>query len=368
MGWTKEECYQNPDVIFSAMIKSFQRARKSIDFETFIFERDEQGERVLAALISAANRGVKVRLLVDGIGSPQFSAEFVESLRSQGVRTRIYRPWGGFVKRVLRAFRRLRFREISREVVNMNRRDHRKIGVVDGRGAWLGSANVSARHAQWRETAVYVEGPDVSLIAQSFDWVWHRSKPQRHFSFRFFPADSDHVNSGYGWSAKRKDNRFRRQLIDRAERRVRLINPYFIPPLNFLLPLLRACRDGIRVEIMLPKTSDYRIIEWISRTYYEILLRDGAILYEYEAGMLHSKILIVDDAAIIGSSNYNFRSFYHDLELDILVDHPETIRSLSDQWKLDLERSRVVDLAEVTRKTWFEGPRLWLFAVIRKIM
>jgi len=250
----------------------------------------------------------------------------------------------------------------------MNRRDHRKICVVDGRGAWVGSANVSARHANWRETAVYVEGPDVSLIAKSYDWVWHRSKPRRQFSFRVFPEDSERVNSGYGWSAKRKDNRFRRDLIERASSRVRLVNPYFIPPLNFLLPLLRACRDGVRVEIMLPKTSDYRIIEWISRTYFEILLRDGAVLYEYGPGMLHSKILIADDAAIVGSSNYNFRSFYHDLELDILVDHPETIQALSGQWDEDLKRSVKVDLETVTRKIWFEGPRLWLFAMIRKIM
>jgi len=77
MGWTKEQCYQNPDVIFSAMLESFRCARKSIDFETFIFERDELGERILQSLIEASQRGVKVRLLVDGVGSPQFSADFL---------------------------------------------------------------------------------------------------------------------------------------------------------------------------------------------------------------------------------------------------------------------------------------------------
>lgn len=362
MSWQVERIYQDPAPIFRALLESLAAARQSIDFEMFIFERGKLGDEILNALKAAAARGVSVRLLVDGVGSPQFDAELIAELSRAHVRTRVYRPWSVFFRNVGRALLSFQFRSVFRETANMNRRNHRKVCIIDGRAAWVGSANVSDRHQGWRETVVYVEGEGVRQIETSFLWIWERARTGRSASSRDFPIGGPFVNVSFGIQTRRRNDRFRRVKIDEARHHIRLVSPYFIPPFQFLMPLLRAVRRGVRVEILLPLSSDWPILIWLARSYYEPLLALGARIFEYRRGMLHSKILIVDDAAIIGSSNYNFRSFLHDMEIDVLVSHPQTLAELDRQWERDLHEAKRVEVRALPSLGWLSALFVRIFS------
>ena len=233
-------------------------------------------------------------------------------------------------------------------LLNINRRNHRKLCVVDGENAWLGSFNITADHLPvaaggqgWRDYGVELTGPRVATLVEGFESLWLRTRSRLRRGFL----------SGYlsnrSLSARALKNRFVARSVVTAQHRVWLVSAYFLPTASLRRALLQACRNGAEVCLLLPERSDVTVFPRLSSHYYHELLLAGARIFLYRPGILHAKALMVDDFAIMGSSNWNYRSTLHDLELDVVLRHADTLADLEAVMREDAAESHELSLAEL---------------------
>jgi cardiolipin synthase len=250
-------------------------------------------------------------------------------------------------------------------LLNINRRDHRKLCVVDESRAWVGSFNITSDHLPlaagglgWRDYAVELSGRRVDSLVETFESLWWRTRPRL---WRGFLAG---YISNRSMRARYLKNRFVARSVVNARDRVWLVSAYFLPTAALRRALLHACRDGVEVCLILPERSDVVMFPVLSSHYYRTLLLAGARIFLYQPGVLHAKALLIDDFAIIGSSNWNYRSALHDLELDVVLRQAGTLaeleavilRDAADSCELALE-----DLRAPGAFSWvLYGLRYWM--------
>ncbi len=362
MLWKSENVLFDGDSYYESLFADWARATRTIDFEIYIFDDDQIGSEVVRELSKAADRGVRVRLMVDGIGASGWWQTRGVELNREGLEVRVYHPL-----LTTQLWRRLMIdlhlirpeRKPKRSLVlrRLNRRNHRKVSIVDGQVGFVGSINVTNCHLKringdksWRDTCARVEGPGTIELQNAFDHAWVRSqqvtKPQKlkiRFSFRRRSiATSKPVSLNYTRRI-RKQSRLRFvKSLERAEERIWISNAYLAPPSSIIRHLRRAAKRGVDVRVLVPVQSDIWFMPFIARAYYRALLKGGVRIFEYQPRFLHAKSLILDSEAIIGSSNLNRRSFLHDLEVDVRLDHPDSIKKMSDQYLYDLSESKEV--------------------------
>ena len=309
---------------------------------------------------------MRVRVLIDGVGSSRDGTALSHRLSEAGVEVKIYHPlpWTTGSYRWSRRRGGLVYKFLV-FLLNMNRRDHRKLCVVDGTLAWVGSFNITADHLPvsqgglgWRDYGVELSGPRVVSLVESFDSIWSMAKPrlQRGFLAGFL--------SNRSLRARRLRNRFVARCVVNSRHRVWLVSAYFLPTAALRRALLHACRAGVQVCLVLPERSDVVVFPSLSSHYYRELLRVGARIFLYQPGVLHAKALLVDDFAIIGSSNWNYRSSLHDLELDVVLRHPKTLRELEHVMRQDATDSLELALEDLRTPgllSWvLYGLRYWM--------
>jgi cardiolipin synthase len=372
-AWTGEKLYFEGDDYFNDVLRAIRGAKRRVDFEVYIFEKGELGDRVTAALLQAAQRGVKVRLLVDGIGSPQCADEYGPRLSQGGVSFRVYRffpslfrifprfitSW--FNRKTSHRFRSFRYR--------MNRRDHRKLIMVDGEKVWLGGFNVSDQllgsivgKKAWRDTGLRLSGVREPAFRLAFETAWYDKFHRRSWKFyrhklidrlsRRTSSDPVQINA-----TRRLRGKFHKQLLARlgsARRRIWVTTPYFVPALPVLRALLGAAQRGCEVRLLLPEKSDVPFVRWASMTFFHGLLSAGCRIFEYRRSVLHAKTLLVDDWALVGSSNFNHRSFLFDLEVDVVLRSAAAVRALERRTVHDFERSGEIRLPGFESRPFWE--------------
>lgn len=347
--WEKEELYFNTSQYFESVIRYIDNAKSSVDVEMYIFNLDTLGTKILDALIRASERGVRVRLIIDGLGSSDWSSQQIRHLAEQNVFVRVYHPLPPpfsrlFSRRLIKpstAFRLLR---------RINKRTHKKQFIIDGSRAFVGSMNISDEHKGWRETSVHVEGPELVFLEKSYESTWDRSyNPNRKEAKRILVTGSKMeftteglVRTNITRKQRQKINRDLLARIKKAEKRVWLTSAYFVPSPRIIRHLTIAAKAGVEVRLLLPRQSDVRIVRWVSMLLYQSLLNAGITIYEYLPSMLHAKTLIVDDWVSIGTSNLNHRSIYHDLEVDIVLNQKNSIGQLVRQFTSDVANSDCV--------------------------
>ena len=224
-----------------------------------------------------------------------------------------------------------------------NQRDHRKLCLIDNARLWSGSFNICADHLSvelggsgWRDYGLCVNGPMVEEVAHHFDQLWRReSITLGHGLFKLYWNNLTQL-------ARQRKNRLLKKTITAATQRVWIASAYFAPSGGVVRALKKACRRGVDVKIIVPQRSDIRFFPLLTSTYYADLLDSGAQVYEYLPSMLHAKALIVDDIFLIGSTNFNHRSFLHDLELDIQLHQMESQQKLLYWYQQDLNHSQRV--------------------------
>jgi cardiolipin synthase len=336
--WTSEQVFADGDAWFAALAAAVAGASASVWLEMFILGDDPVGMALTAALERAAARGVEVHLLLDGVGSAAWIAARARAPAGSLMAVRVYHPtpWqvcGGLKITVPRLPRALRFLRM------INSRDHRKLALVDGVGAWLGSFNGEARHSRryrgadaWRDTGVRLEGAGAVALAQAFANTWARSwvlAPGRFrpsFAWRLraqrLPVDAP-LRLWQGVVARR---RLRADLVRRiagARERVWLRTPYFVPPAPLLRALMLAARRGARVQVVVPAVNDVPFMPWIAALLARRLAVAGVQVLAYP-GMLHAKTQVIDGWVAVGSLNLNGRSLRRDLELEAVLTLPAT--------------------------------------------
>lgn len=338
---------------FDALLWDIQHAKHSIQLEMYTFNRDHLGKIVADALCDAAERGVDVKVMVDGCGTPHWGSSFAKQLEKAGAQTKVFHPFPwqlwNWSRSAVKLPILLKWIYLA---LKSNSRNHRKVCIIDNHIAYVGSVNISKHHLNannggddWRDTSIKLVHCDVSDLQRAFDNAWsHRTIKERiRDTFRHIKRNP---------LIRLNHSRHRRRIlyknllrrIQRTQKRIWITNAYFVPD-NFLLRRLKeAARLGVDVRILLPSKSDVMMMPWASSAFYYSLLKDGVRIFEYLPSNLHAKTLILDDWALIGSSNLNHRSLLHDLEADINVTKLESIATLQHSFLNDLKQSREISL------------------------
>lgn len=359
--WNRVEVYNSGDRFFEDVERALAEAQRTIDMESYIFALDQAGERVLRALEGATARGVRVRLAVDGIGSSTWTRALRERAKSGGILFKVYHelPWERWRRGESLGARKW---GLSRILQRLNTRNHRKVCIIDGMRAFVGSMNVSACHlstvvgsAAWRDTGVLVEGPDVGVLRDSFEEVWTRSWRRLRRRFKRKRVQSNELVRLNVRHRERQSHYLDLLVrIVRAQQRVWITNAYFVPDGSLLRALTIAAQADVDVRILVPRFSDIVFMPWIASAFQLGLLRAGVKIFEYQRSILHAKTMLVDDWALVGSSNLNHRSLLHDLEADVVVADDKARSSLEEQFLLDCEQSEQVTLENWRRRSLIE--------------
>jgi len=356
VNWQEELVFNDGDAFFSTFETAIQNAKHSIFVETYIFDLDVLGLKILGLLTEAAHRGVKVRLLMDGVGSYAWTNEHANHLRTHGMEIQFFHPLWWQRPAFLFKIPNLRM---------TNHRDHRKLYLVDGKTAFVGSMNISARHLKsvtgsraWRDTSVVLTGAPVSALTDSF-WVsWTTASERvwkpRHLLKRFFSKLKLPILLKHTLKQRQRYRELVISRIERTQKSIWITTPYFVPDRTVLAAFLEAAKRGIDVQLLFPKVSDFLAVKFAMEGYYAKLLATGVKIHEYTPSMLHAKIMILDEFISLGSSNLNHRSFFKDLEMDVVLNKPETKALLREQFLTDLTHceERSLDEWKKRRLAW----------------
>lgn len=339
-----EKLYFDSSSYFDDLIADIQRASVSINIEMYIWATDKINDRLFEALKSANDRGVKVRIVVDGIGSYYWILSKMRSFLTAGLQIRIFHPLPWPFCSIFKI-------SIRAPLQFINRRNHRKIFIIDDAIVYTGSMNVMREAFAWRETGVRLNHLHVPQIQNSFRKTWFHSGHrllrwlQNHARpyERGVPKDWLLVRSNQNFRMRRRLHADYLHRIRLAQRRIWIVTPYFVPPRNIARALKQAAIRGVDVRIVIPQTADIFFIPWVARLYYRYLLEGGIKIYEYTKGMLHAKSTLIDSWALVGSSNLNHRSLFKDLELDIVISTQSSRDQLEQQFLIDMKNSQSID-------------------------
>jgi cardiolipin synthase len=331
---------------FEAIFEAIRAARHHVHLEYYIFEPDHIGTALRDLLVTKAREGVQVRLLVDAMGSKRLSRRFLAPLVAAGAQVGLFHA--------SRIGRRVR------PVINF--RSHRKIVVCDGPDGlvgFTGGINITdeedprQRPDAYHDVHLRLEGGAVRLLQMTFleDWVYttgERPRAMAEHSARMLPATppGEHpvqiLTSGPD-SGLESIHRMYVAAINAATSRVWLTTPYFVPGEPGLMALTSAALRGLDVQLLVPRKSDSAIVSAAARSYFDELIAAGVKVWEYRAGMLHSKTMLIDDnCAFIGTANFDNRSFRLNFEVCAVVYGPALAEPLARQFTADLAEAKAV--------------------------
>ena len=319
---------------FDAIVEAIEAARFHIHLEYYIFDADRTGARIRDALVARARAGVAVRLLVDAIGSAGLTNAFLAPLREAGAEV-VY-------------FHRFRLRRLWRPRLNL--RSHRKLVIVDGRVGFTGGINISdteneaVRADAFHDLHLRLEGEAVRWLQLAFaeDWGYAcGSAPKDAEQWPDFPVGPVRMQvlpagPDMPWEPI---HRVMVSALHGARERIWLATPYFVPGEAARMALTSAALRGVDVRLLVPAHSDSALVSAAARSYFDELVSAGVRVYEFPA-MLHSKALLVDaSTCILGSSNFDNRSFRLNFELSVLIEAAGVAAALEAVLARDLERA-----------------------------
>ena len=340
----KVSLMRNGDNAYPAMLAAIDAAEKSVGIASYIFRDDEAGMPFIEALIRAHRRGVQVRVLIDGIGGGYFRSGTYERLHEAGV------P----VDRFLHSY-------VPWKTPFLNLRNHRKLLVVDGRIAFTGGINIGHENLlaanpahPVRDTHFRLEGPVVEQLTEVFadDWVYETG--EKLLDEAWFPelvpcgdAVARVITSGPDEDLEQIEFAVLHG-ISCARRSIRVVTPYFLPPDVLTTALGLAAMRGIAVEIFVPEESNHRVLDWARRVPLRSLLEAGCRVWLMPPPFDHSKLMTIDDTwSLIGSANWDTRSFRLNFELNVEVQDEAFTRTLTES----VPTGRPLTLAEIEGDT-----------------
>ena len=341
---------------FADLFAALEQATTLISLEFYIIRADRTGRQLAAILQRAVQRGVKVELLYDYIGSFDTSASFFSTLEQSGIHCVAFNP-----------------PPFRKGISWFDKRDHRKIAVIDCSLAYVGGLNIGDEYAgidsarRWQDMGLCLQGPAALELQQLFAENWQEASGLFPLPYPCPPLSSGEgdasvaiVNGGPHHNRSRIRDAF---LLGMAGARVsiRIETPYFLPGLRFIRAMLRAARRGVAVEIILPAHSDVPLVRLINRSYYSVLLKGGVKVFEREGVILHAKVMLIDSSwAVVGSANLDQRSFHRNYEVSVIVASPEFGRQVEELFSAELACSRPILLAEHERRSWLIRGLEWL--------
>ena len=334
--------YTEGDELYQDMLTGLAQARHTVRMESYLFAPDRIGWRFAEVLAQCARRGVAVRLHLDAAGSLFWSTQKLERyLRRSGVRVRWFHRWSW------------------RSPLRYNRRNHRKLLIIDKQQAYLGGFNIHQENSRelygeqrWRDTHVRIMGSLVAQASALFDSFWKG----RHRRWR--PPE---LRVG-GSILLPNHNRYYRltlhslymDIFNHAVDTLYMTTPYFVPDRRTQAALIAAAHRHVDVRILVPRKSDIRLTQWAAQAAYAVLLENGVRIYEYLPRVLHAKTIVVDGSwCTIGTANVDYRSFFLNYELNLLSRERFLCHVLSAQFMNDLKASVEICERKWAQRRWY---------------
>ena len=348
------EIFTNGKDKFDAFKQDLLAAEQYIHIQYYIIENDTIGNEIADIIKQKAAEGVKVRVLYDHVGSFHFDMSYFKKLRKAGVE--VY------------PFMQITFPEFANRI---NWRNHRKIVVIDGKIGYIGGMNIADRYidgskmGKWRDTHLRVVGDIVAALQVSFaiDWNFMKRELIEEPVAMVEPGSiknpigmqlvtggptSQWVNMAFVFQ----------KAIDSASKCVYIQTPYFLPSDSLLKALQMAALSKVDVRLMIPRKPDSLLLRYASYSYIKQCLTAGIKIYFYEPGMLHSKVVVVDDDFVTtGSTNFDFRSFEHNFESNVLLYSSDFNRRMKEVMLTDMK-----ECSRISLRAWRKRP-LWQKAV-----
>lgn len=328
---------QDGQAMFTSLLADIHDARAQVHLLYYMLEPDVRGTQIRDALVAKAREGVAVRLLLDAVGSVHLTEAFLRPLREADVEV----AW----------FHRLRFRLKGLWAPKLNFRNHRKLAVIDGRIAYTGGMNLcdqqdpSACAEAFHDLHLRLQGEVVRWLQHVFlsDWA---------YAGRALPADLIQNEDSGGIAVQvltagpdshwETIHRAQVHAIARARTRAWLCTPYFVPSPEALMALTSAALRGMDVRVLLPRRCDNPLVTFAARSYFDELQRAGVRVFHYPR-MLHAKALLVDDSRVlVGSANFDPRSFRLNFELGVLIEDQAAAGILAERLERDLHHASEV--------------------------
>lgn len=353
--------FSQGEAFFEDLLVEIQKAERYIFMEYFIVYEGKMWDRLKEVLSEKAKQGVEVRLLIDGMCAiNQLPNSFPDSMKALGINTRIFMP----VMPVFSTYQ--------------NNRDHRKILVIDGRVAYNGGINIADEYinervlyGHWKDTAIKLCGDAVRTFVVMFLQLWYvadrrtargiyaageyeayllpennRLLPENVQESQKEETVPDKTKNGYvvpygdgPHTNHRLAENVYLDILNRADKYVHIMTPYFINDNEMLCAFKYAAERGVDVKIILPHIPDKWFAYDVARTYYPMLLKAGVKVYEYEPGFIHAKNVVCDDdRAVVGSINFDFRSLYHHYECATLFTNRTAVNSVECDFQETLKK------------------------------
>ncbi len=330
------------------LLVELEKAQNYIYLEYFIVREGKMWGSILEVLARKAKQGVDVRLMYDGTCEfIMLPRDYPKKLAKLGIKCKVFAPFKPIVS------------------THYNYRDHRKIIVIDGKVAFNGGVNLSDEYinvdcpyGHWKDVAVLLKGAAVQSYTRMFLQMWNMSEKISDYS----PFGIAEEMQADGFVMSFADNpmdevqlayRIYKDMIDRTCETVDIMTPYLILDSEMENSLRYAAERGVRVRLLLPHISDNYVANAIAKTHYHILLNSGVQIYEYTPGFVHGKVLVKDgQEAVVGTVNFDYRSFYHHYECGTYLYRTSTITEICKDYQKTIDLSQRVDEATMRKEKW----------------
>ncbi|HVZ93404.1 MAG TPA: cardiolipin synthase [Phycisphaerales bacterium] len=349
LGGNEAEAISATDKMIQCLIADINKAKSHVHLLYYIYENDETGARVAQALIEAAKRGVKCRVIVDHVGSRGMLSRMAPEMRAAGVEV---------VPLLVVNPLRILFARIDL-------RNHRKLAIIDGEVAYAGSQNIvnpnygHKRGGKWLDLTLRLRGPVVHQLQLVFLEDWFSETNACLDTPDLFPpvptkgeVPIQIVPSGPTFDVTNIQDLFV-AAIHEAERHIVMTTPYLVPSESLITALRVAALRGVKVDIIMPKKSDQRLTDAAARAFFHDLIETGINIHLHSGGLLHAKTITIDDAfALVGSANFDTRSFQLNFELTLLLFGQQVTDLIRWCQHGYMERATAVD-----RERWINRPK-----------
>ncbi|OZM56812.1 cardiolipin synthase [Lottiidibacillus patelloidae] len=337
------ELFNTGERLFSALFNDIKEASHHIHILFYIVREDDISKRLFHLLKEKANQGVTVRLLVDRIGSMNISKATRKDLKDHGIHF-------SFAKTPTFPY----------FLYKLNRRNHRKICVIDGKIGFLGGFNVGNEYlgldpklGHWRDFHLKITGEGVCDLQQQFLEDWHDATKVKvnapsyypklvsgKIPIKLQPTDGAHVEEIF------------LELFDKAKYSITIGTPYFIPGKRVQQALISKAKEGVKVTLLLPQKSDHLFVKQAAMPYIKGLLHAGCSIYQFTEGFYHAKVVIIDDELCdIGTANFDRRSFYLNQEMNCFIYDKVFVGKVQQAFSNDIQLSAKVTMETVNNRS-----------------
>ena len=350
---TKTTYLSNGKIYFDRLLSAIKMAKKYIFLEYFIIGQGKMWNTILEVLKQKVREGVEVRVIYDDFGCIMtLPNHYDKTLEKEGISVAIFNP---FVPNLKSKF---------------NNRDHRKIAIIDGHIAFTGGINLAdeyigekVRFGHWKDNGIMLEGEAVWNFTVMFLSMWDFIKEENE-DYEKYRSNYEYETSSDGFVIPYSDSPWNNEavgetvylnLIGKANRYIYITTPYLVLDNEMITALTMAAKRGVDVRIITPGIPDKKLVNEVTKAYYDVLLENGVKIYEYTKGFIHEKIFVIDDEyATIGTVNLDYRSLYLHFECGVWLYDCSVIFTIKKDFTLTLKECREIKLKKKGKTGWFK--------------